>query len=115
MEFRHCSNSVLALTLASPKRHLHAAVGVDLALARGFDGQENHVLEFVDDRRLDAVGLRGRHASERLQRQHHVAQFVHGVIDVLADFEMSLSTARELVVERMRHLGQFRSAAQVDA
>ena len=47
----------------------------------------------VDDRRLRAVRLRGRHAAERLQRQHHVRQIVDRVVDVLADFEVAFAAA----------------------
>ena len=103
----------LGLHLGLAQRHLHAAVSVDFAFARSLDRQEDHVLEFVDDRRLHSVGLRRRHAAERLQRQHHVAQLVHGVVDVLADFEVSFAAARELVVEGMRQLGQFGLRHQV--
>ena len=49
-----------------------------------------------------------------------MAEFMHGVINVLAHLEVPFSTACELVVEGMRHLGQFglwhqlmRNAAQV--
>ena len=110
----------LAFDLGFAERHLHAAVSVDFAFAGGLDRQEDHVLELVDHRRLHAVGLRRRHAAERLQRQHHVAELVHGVVDVLADFEVAFAAARELVVEGMRQLGQLglrnqvvRDAAQV--
>jgi hypothetical protein len=37
-----------------------------------------------------------------------VAEPVDGVIHVLPDFEMSLSAAGELVIERMRQFGQLR-------
>src|SRR5271166_1052777 len=40
------------LGLRLGQRHLYAAMGIHLAFARGFDGQEDHVLEFVDDPRL---------------------------------------------------------------
>jgi hypothetical protein len=36
-----------------------------------------------------------------------VAEFVHGVVHVLAHFEVSLTAACELVVKRMRQLGEF--------
>ena len=105
----------LGLHLGLSERHLDAAVGIDLAFAGSFDGQENHVFEFVDHRRLHSVRLRRRHAAERLQRQHHVAELVHGVVDVLADFEVALAAASELVVEGMRHFAPVPSAAPVGA
>ena len=89
------------------QRHLHPAVGVDLSFAGGFDRKKNHVLEAVDDRRLDSVGLRRGHAAKGLQCEHHVTESMDRVVDVLADFEMSLAAARELVVERMRQPSQF--------
>src|SRR5664279_4203179 len=95
------------LDLGFAQRHLHAAVRVDLPFAGSFDGQENHLLEVVGHRRLYAVRLRRRHAAERLQREHHVAETVLGVPDVLADFEMSFTPTRELVVEGVRHVGHF--------
>ena len=94
-----CSNSSLGLDLGLAERHLHAAVGVDLALAGGLDRQEDHVLELVDHGRLHAVGLRGGHAAERLQRQHHVAQVLVRVVDVLGDFEVALAAAGARVVD----------------
>ena len=103
----------LGLDLRLAERHLHAAVRIDLAFAGSLDGQEDHVLEFVDHRRLHPIGLRRRHAAEWLQRQHHVAELVHGVVDVLADFEVPFAAARELVVEGMRQFGQFRLRHQV--
>ena len=54
--------------LGLAERHLHAAVSIDLAFTRSFNRQENHVLKFVDHRRLHSVRLRRRHASERLER-----------------------------------------------
>ena len=86
---------------------------VDLALAGGFDGQENHVFEFIDDGGLHSVGLRRRHAAERLQRQHHMAELVNRVVNVLADFEVSLTAASVLVVEGMSHFRQFRLRYQL--
>jgi hypothetical protein len=52
LEFR------LGLDLGFAQRHLHPAVRVDLAFTRRFDGQKDHVLEFIDHRGLHAVGLR---------------------------------------------------------
>src|SRR6185503_16757515 len=63
--------------------------------------------ELVDYRRLHSVRLRRRHATERLERQHHVAELVDRVVDVLADFEVSLAATCELVIERMRHSREF--------
>jgi hypothetical protein len=97
----------LGLYLGLAESHLHAAVGVDLAFAGGFDGKENHVFEFVDDGRLHAIRLRRRHASEGLERQHHVAEMMDRVVNILSDLEMAFPAARELVVERMRHFGQL--------
>ncbi len=37
----------------------------------------------------------GRHAAERLQRQHHVRTGVDGVVDVLADLEVAFAAAGE--------------------
>src|ERR1700733_7311667 len=37
-----------SLCLGFCERHLHAAVGIDLAFAGSLDGQEDHVFEFVD-------------------------------------------------------------------
>src|SRR5258708_39083861 len=82
-------------------------MGIDLSLARSFNGQEDHVFEFVDHCRLNSVRLRRGHASKRLQRQHHVAELMDGVIDVFANFQMPFATASELVVERMRQICQF--------
>ena len=48
----------LGLSFGFTERHLHAAVGVDFTFARGLDRQKDHVLEFVDHRRLHAIGLR---------------------------------------------------------
>src|ERR1017187_4005391 len=96
-----------SLDLGFAQRHLHAAVRVDLPFAGSFYGQENHLLEVVGHSRLYAVRLRRRHAPERLQRQHHVAETVLGIPDVLADFEMSFTPTRELVVEGVRHVGHF--------
>ena len=93
--------------LGLAERHLHAAVSIDFSFARSFNGQENHVFKLVDHRRLHSVGLRRRHASERLERQHHVAQFVNRVVHILADFQVSLAAARELVIKRMRQVSQF--------
>src|SRR5262245_27092357 len=42
-----------------------------------------------------------------------MAEVMNGVVDVLADFQMSFTTARELVVEGMRHLGEFLLIDQV--
>ena len=97
----------LSLDLGLAEGHLYPAVRVDLAFAGCLDGKEDHVLEFVDHGRLHSVGLRRRHASERFQRQHHVAEFVDGVIHVLAYFEVPLAAARKLVIERMRQFCQF--------
>ena len=66
----------LGLDLRFAQRHLHAAVRVDLSLARSFNRQKNHLPKTVDHGRLHAIGLRRRHTAERLQRQHHVAQSV---------------------------------------
>ena len=107
VDFRHCSNSSLAFTLASPSAICTRLWALTSPSPEVSIGQEDHVLELVDHGRLHAIRLRRRHAAERLQRQHHVAELVHGVVDVLADFEVTFTAARELVVERMRHLGQF--------
>ena len=101
LEFR------LGFGLGVAQGHLHAAVRVDLALSGRFDGQENHVPELIDDRRLHAVGLGRRHAAERLQGQHHVAQVMDRVVDVLAHLEMPFPAARKLVVEGMSQLRQL--------
>src|SRR5580704_2087559 len=98
----------LGFDLSFAEGHLHAAVCVDFALTRSLDRQEDHVLEFVDYSRLHSVRLRRRHAPEGFQRQYHVAELVNGVIHILADFEMSLTATSKLVIERMRHVGQFR-------
>ena len=95
------------LYLGFAQRHLHAAVSVDLAFARGLDGQEDHLFEVIGHSGLHAVRLRRRHAAEGLQRQHHVAELVLGVVNVLADFEVSFAAARELVVEGVGHIGHF--------
>jgi hypothetical protein len=76
-------------------------------------GRKIMSLNLLIDRRLHAVRLRRRHAAEGLQRQHHVAELVHGVVNVLAHFEVPFAAARELVVEGMRHLGQFGLRHQV--
>src|SRR5580704_15509919 len=78
------------------ERHLDAAVGIDFALARSLDWQEDHVFKFVDYPRLHTVRLRGRHAAKGLERQHHVAEMVHGVVDVLAYFHLAVAAARQL-------------------
>ncbi len=64
-------------------------------------GQEDHVLVLIDDGRLDAVGLRGGHAAEGLERQDHVAPVLVGVVDVLGDLEVAFAAAREGVVVRV--------------
>jgi len=46
---------LLGLALGFAQRHLHAAVSVDFAFARGFHGQIDHVLEVGDHRRLRAI------------------------------------------------------------
>src|SRR5262249_39709598 len=79
----------LGFYLGLAERHLYAAMSVNFAFARRFDGQENHVLELIHDRRLHSVGLRRWHAPERLQGQYHVAEAMHGVVDVFADFQVS--------------------------
>ena len=93
---------------------------VDLALARGFNRQEDHLRKTIDHGRLHAVGLRGRHAAEGLERQHHVTEPARGVVDVLAHFEMALASARLGVIEGMRQARQlalreqaWRDAAQM--
>ena len=96
----------LRLYLGFAQRHLHAAVSVHFAFAGGFDGQEDHVFEFVDHRRLHSVRLRRGHAAKRLQCQHHVAELVDGVVNVLADFEVAFAAACELVVKRVRQVGE---------
>src|ERR1700730_13285665 len=94
----------LGLHLGLAQSHLYAAVRVDLPFAGGFDGKENHVLEFVDYGRLYTVRLRRRHAAKRLQRENHVAEAVDCVVHVLANFEMTFTATPELVVGRMCHL-----------
>ena len=95
-------------------------MGVDLALARSFNRQKDHLRKAIDHGRLHAVGLRGGHAAEGLERQHHVAESIGGVVDIFADFEMAFTTARLGVIERMRQARQLalreqagRDAAQV--
>ena len=83
-------------------------MGVDFALARGFNRQKDHLRKAIDHGRLHAIGLRGGHAAERLERQHHVAESVRGVVDVLGHLEMPLSAARQGVIERV---GQTRQLA----
>src|ERR1022692_4366567 len=102
-----------SLDLGFAQRHLHAAVRVDLPFAGSFYGQENHLLEVVGHSRLHAIRLRRRHAPERLQRQHHVAETVLGVPDVLADLKMAFAAAGEFVVERVGHRGHFLLVHQV--
>ena len=63
----------LGLHLRFSQGHLDTAVRVDLTFSRGFDREEDHVLELVHDCRLDAIGLRRGHAAEWLQRKYHVA------------------------------------------
>src|SRR6202035_3513442 len=45
------------LHLGLPQRHLRPTMRVTLASARGHDGEKDHVLELVDDCRLNSVGL----------------------------------------------------------
>ncbi len=97
----------LGLGFRFAERHLHAAVRVDLAFARRFDRQEDHVLVVRHHRRLRAVRLRRGHAAERLQRQHHVRQFFVGVVNVLRDFQVTFAAARARVVVRMSQPLQF--------
>src|SRR5262249_36190764 len=59
-------------------------------------------------RRLRSIGLRRRHASERLQRKHHMTQPMDRVVNVLSDFQMSLSSARESIVVRRCEFVEFR-------
>ncbi len=107
VDFRHCSNSVLAFTLASPSAICTRLWAFTSPSPEVSIGQEDHVLKFVDHRRLHSIGLRRRHAAKRLQRQHHVAELVHGVVNVLAYFKVSLAASGELVVERVSHFGQL--------
>ena len=88
------------------QRHLHTAMSVDLAFAGSLDRQEDHVFEFVDHARLDSIGLCRGHATERLQRQDHVTEMVHGVVDVLAHFHVALAVTSQLMVEGMRKPGK---------
>ena len=89
------------------ERHLHPAMGIDFALAGGLDGQEDHVLKFIDDSRLDAIRLRRRHAAERLERQHHVAKMIDGVVDVLAYFHITFAATSQLMVKGVSQAGEF--------
>ena len=88
-------------------------MGIDLTLTRGFNWKEDHVFESICHSRLRAIGLRRRHATEGLERQHHVAEFVLGVVDVLAHFKMPLAAARKLVVERHGEIGHLLLIDQV--
>ena len=108
----------LGLHLGLPKRHLNAAVRIDLAFARSFDRKEDHVLELIDHGGLHPIGLRRRHAPERFQCQYHVAEFMHRVVNVLTDFQVPFAPARELVVEgicQLRQLGLRRKLVRDSA
>ena len=80
---------------------------VYFTLARGLDREEYHVTKPVNHRRLDPVRLRRWHATERFQRQHHVAQVINGVIDVLPDFHVAFPAACELMIEGVRKARQL--------
>src|SRR5215472_15991236 len=54
----------LGFDLRLAQRHLHSAVGIHFAFAGGFNGQEDHVFELVDDSRLHAIRLWRGHTSE---------------------------------------------------
>ena len=56
------------------QRHLHPALRIQRALAGGFHRQKDHLRKARHHRRLHPIRLRTRHAAERLQRQHHVAE-----------------------------------------
>ncbi len=71
--------------------HLHPAVGDDLPIPRGLDGQEDHARELLHDLGLHAVGLRRGHAREGLHAQRHVAEVMLVVIDVLGDLQVALA------------------------
>src|SRR5215472_16264360 len=90
---------LLGLILGFAERHLHAAVSVDLAFAGGLDGEVDHVLVVGDNGGLRAIGLSGRHAAERLEREDHVRQVFVRVVDVLGDFEVAFAAAGAAVVE----------------
>ena len=105
--FQNFRHFLLGFVLGLAQRHLHARMGVDLAFAGRFDRQVDHVLVIRHDRGLRAIGLRRRHAAERLHRQHHVGQVFVRVIDVLGDFQVAFAAARARVVERMSQALQF--------
>src|ERR1039457_4104000 len=63
-------------------RHLHAAVHIDLAVARGLDGAEQALREARGDEALYAVGdARRGHAAERFYRQGHVRLVAKNIED----------------------------------
>ena len=105
----------LGLGLGFAERHLHAAVGVHVAFAGGLDGEEDHVLVVRHHRRLRAVGLRGGHAAERLERENHVRQTFVRVVDVLGDFQVAFAARRARIVVRMAEALQFVLIDQVMA
>ncbi len=124
--YSRSSSSVLPVSCSTPRiprapspwprqRHLHAAMRVHFALARCFDGKEDHVLELAHNPRLHAIGLRRWHAAERLQRQHHVAEMINRVVDVLADFHVTFSAAARAGVEGMREPQPVPTGAPGDA
>src|SRR5262245_12067465 len=55
---QHLLELLTSLDLGLAQRHLDAAMGVDLAFARGLDRQEDHFAEMVRYTRLRAVRLR---------------------------------------------------------
>ena len=55
---QHVFELELGFGFGLAQRHLYAAMSVDLALARSFDRQVDHVLVMRHHRRLRAVGLR---------------------------------------------------------
>src|ERR1035437_9664966 len=92
---------LLGLVFGFAKRHLDAAVGVDLAFAGGLDGQVDHVLVVRDYGGLRAIALRAGHAAEGLERKHHVRQVLIRIVDILRHFQVAFPAAGARVVERV--------------
>jgi hypothetical protein len=55
--FQHAVEFSRALALPSASAICNRAVGVYFAFARDFDWEEDHVLKFIDDPRLNTVRL----------------------------------------------------------
>ena len=82
------------------QHHLHAAIHIDRAVARGLDRQEDRARPLLGHKRLHTVGnTRARHATKGLDRQRHRRLLVRDVHDQLADFHVTFAATEVVVVK----------------